>query len=134
MPSAMQVVQTFAPHILSSQDINLGTAGSAWELTEFYLDMPLEHKGVDMLLQIGKRSKGDGTGNICRAIEILGTTVEQQHTLRLQGDICLWSGFVVNDGGMATVAGDGIEGDIAVERLFGSQRGQFLINRDFRQF
>ena len=95
--------------------------------------MALEYKGVDLLLQIGKRSEGDGTGNVCRAIEILGTTVEQQHTLGLQGDICLWGGLVVNDGGMGAVAGDGIEGDIAVEGLFGSQRGQFLINRDFRQ-
>ena len=54
MTGAMQIVQAFAPHILSSQDINLGTAGSAWELTEFYLDMALEYKGVDLLLQTSR--------------------------------------------------------------------------------
>ena len=89
MTSAVQIVQSFAPHILTAQDVDLGTACTTGELTEFYLDMALEHEGVDLLLFLSQWSEGDGTGDIRRAVEILRTTVEQQHALGLQGNIRL---------------------------------------------
>ena len=96
--------------------------------------MSFEHKGVNLLLQIGKRSEGDSTGDVCRAIEILGTTVEQQHALRLQGDIRLWRRFIVYDGGVFTIAGNRIEGDVAIQRLFSTKARQFPINTNLCQF
>ena len=38
----------------------------------------------------------------------------------------------MHNGSMCLIASDGIERDIAIERLFGTERGKFLVDRDFR--
>ena len=77
---------------------------------------------------------GDCAGDVRCAVEILGTAVEQQHTFRLQGDIRLWRRFVVYDGSMFTIAGNRVEGDVAIQRLFCTKARQFLIDTNLCQF
>ena len=114
---AVQIVQTFAPHILTSQNIDLRAARTTGELTKLYLYMAFEHEGIDLFFLISQRSESDGTGNIRRAVEILRTTIEQQHALGLQGDIRLWRGLIVHDGCVRAISGNRVERDIAIEGL-----------------
>ena len=133
MTRAMQIVQALTPHSLTGQNIDLGAAGAAGELAEFNLDMPLQYQRIDFLLLIRERSEGDGTGDVCRTVEILSATVEQQQTLWLQGYIGLWRSLVMNDGSMLAIARDGIEGDVSIERLLSTEGGEFLVDGDFGQ-
>lgn len=66
--------------------------------------MAFQHQGIDILL-LRERAKGDGSGDIRRAVEILGSAVEQQHSLRLQGDVRLGRGLIMHDGSMGAIAG-----------------------------
>ena len=90
--------------------------------------MPLQHEGVDAPLLLRERAEGDGAGDVGGAVEILRPAVEQQHPTRLQGDVGLWGGLIVYDGRMLAIAGDGVEGDVAEERLLGAQRCQLLVD------
>ena len=134
MTCAMQVVQSLPPHILAGQNVDLGAAGAAGELAEFYLNMSLQYQGVDFLFFLCQWSECDGTGDVRCAVEILGTAVEQQHTFRLQGDIRLWRRFVVYDGGVFTIAGNRVEGDVTIQRLFCTKARQLLIDTNLCQF
>ena len=131
---AVQIVQSFAPHILACQDVDLRATCTTGELTEFYLDMTFEHEGVDLLLFLRQWSEGNGTSDIRRAVEILRTTVEQQHAFGLQGDIRLWRSLIVHDGSMSAVSGDGIERDVTIERLLSPETRQFLVDGNLCQF
>ena len=85
MICAMQIVQALAPHCLTSKDIDLRTTTARGELTELYLDMPLQYQGIDFLHLVSQRAKGNGTSDIGSAVEILGTTIEQKEPAGSKG-------------------------------------------------
>ena len=78
MTRAMKIVKPLAPHVLTGKDVDLSAAGAGRELTELNLDMALEHKSIDTTHLICERPESNGTGDIRGAIEILGSTVEQE--------------------------------------------------------
>ena len=131
MTRAMQIIQTLAPQRLTGEDVNLGSAGSCGKLTEFYLDVSFQHKGIDPFLLLSERTEGDGAGDIRCAIEILCPTVEQQKTFRLQRNIDLWRCLIVNDGAVGLIASNRIEGKAAIEGLLGAKRFELIGGRDF---
>ena len=80
MPRAVQIIQSFTPKRLTSQDINLRTTGTSRELAAFNLDMPFQHQCIDTPLLFCKRPEGDGTGDVGGAVLILGTAIQQQES------------------------------------------------------
>ena len=109
------------PHVFTGQNVNLCTTGTAGELAELYLDVPLEHKCIYFPFFLGEGAEGNGTGDVRRAVEILCTTVKQQQASGLEWDIGLGCRFVMHDGSMGAVAGDGVEGDVTIERLLSTE-------------
>ena len=93
--------------------------------------MPLQHEGINVLLFLGERTEGDGTGDIGGAVEVLGSAVEQQETFRFQRDVCFWRGFIVHDGAMCLIGSDGVKRDVAIEGLFGAEGFNFSRNGEF---
>ena len=118
---AVHVVQSFAPHGLLGQHVELGTTDARRELSHLYLDMPFQHQRVDMAHLVGERTEGDGTGDVGGTVKILSTTVEQQQSFGLQGDVSLGSRFIVDDGTMSTIGCNGVERDVLEQRLLGTQ-------------
>ena len=91
--------------------------------------MTAKNERIDVALLVGERSERYGSGDVGRAVHVLCAAVEQQEALGPQGDVGLGRRFVVNDGTVLLVGGDGVEGESAVERLFGAQVFQFLADR-----
>jgi hypothetical protein len=133
MTRAMKIVKPLAPHILSGKDVDLSAAGAGRELTELYLDMAFEHKGIDTTHLFCERPESNGTGDVRGAIEILGSAVEQEQALWLQGDIGLWGSLIMHNGAMSLISGDGIKGDVTIERLLSTKSGKLLVDSYFRQ-
>ena len=107
------------------------TTGTRRELTQFNLDMPLQHEGINTFLFLGKRTEGDGTGDVGGAVEILGAAVEQEETLWPQEDIAVGRCLIMHDGPVCLIAGYGIEGYAFEERLLCPESCQFLVNAQF---
>lgn len=89
MTGAVEEVQTFAPHRLTRQGIDLRACGAIRKLSQLQLDMSLQHQGIDPPHLLGHGTQRQGTRDIRRAILILRATVEEQQTVRLQWDVCL---------------------------------------------
>ena len=53
MTSTMQIVQTFTPHCLTGENIQLSATSSRWKFAEFYLYMAFKHKGIYLFLLFG---------------------------------------------------------------------------------
>ena len=97
MARSVQIVQALAPQRLSRQNIYLRATGAAGELAQFYLDMSLQHESIDAPLLVCQRAQGNGARNVCRAVEILCATIEQQKTFRQQRHVSLCRSLIVDD-------------------------------------
>ena len=116
----MQIVQALAPQRLSRQNIYLRATGAAGELAQFYLDMSLQHEGIDAPLLVCQRAQGNGARNVCRAVEILCATIEQQKTFRQQRHVSLCRSLIVDDSPVGLIACYGVERDTTKQGLFSS--------------
>ena len=84
MSRAMQEVESFSPHTLSCQCIELGSGSAIRELCQFQLNVSLENQGLDMFHFLCHWSQGYGAGNIRGSILILGARIQEQKSLRFQ--------------------------------------------------
>ena len=134
MTRAMQIMQAFTPHGTLGKHVELGAADAGRELGQLYLYMSLEHQGIDMLHLFSQRAKGNGTGDVGSAVEILGAAVQQQQSFGLEWDIRLGRRFIVYDSAMIAIAGNGVEGDIAIEGLLSPEGGQLAVDGHLRLF
>ena len=73
--------------------------------------MRFEYKRVIPFLFFGQCAECNGTCNICRTILILRAAVEQQEALRFQRNIRFRSRFIMHNGAVLFVTGNGVETD-----------------------
>lgn len=79
--------------------------------------MSFQHQGIHPALLLCQRTEGDGTGDVRRTILILRPAVQQEESFGLQHRVSLGCRLVMHDGTMRLIAGDGVEGETAVEGL-----------------
>ena len=131
MARAVHVAQSLAPHGPLGEHVELRAADARGELGQLYLDVAFQHQRVDAAHLVGQRSQGDGAGDVGCAVHILCAAVEQQQSLRAQGHVGLLSGLIVHNGPVLSIGRNGIERDVAIERLLSAQGRQFLVDRQF---
>ena len=131
MTGSMQIVKAFTPKASAPHCIKLCTRGAIWELNKFYLYMSFENECIDTFHLLAHRSKSYRSGYICGSVLILGTRIDKNHPFRTKLSIRLRCGFIMNDGTMFLITGNGIEGNITKKRLFRTKGCQLAINRHF---
>ena len=93
--------------------------------------MTLQHQRINVALAVADVAKSYCTGDIRRAVAVLCATVEQQQAFRFELNVAERRRFVVNDSRMVGVSGDGVERDVAEERLLGAQLVQLRTRSEF---
>ena len=94
--------------------------------------MTFQNKGVDFSFFVGEWSEREGTGDVGRSTDIMRAAVEQQETPGSERRVAAFVRFVVYDGTVGTVSGDGAEGKTAKIGVFCAKRGKSLFNGEFR--
>ena len=71
--------------------------------------MSLKHKCVDTSLLLAHWPDGDGARDVGSAVFILCSRVDEHQSVRLQRGISLLRSFIMDDGSMLLIAGNGVE-------------------------
>ena len=118
---AVTIVDAVLPHRVSCQHIKLCSAGSNGEFGHCQTYVSLQYQRIVGALFLGESAQRDGSCDVGGAVLVLRTAVEQQQPVWFQGDVGLLARLVVYDGTMMGIACDGVEGDIPVQWLLGTQ-------------
>ena len=76
MSGAVHVVDAAFPHGASGEHVELGAASAGWEVGILQLQMAFQYEGIVGLLFFGKRTKGNGTGNVGCTIQVLCSAIK----------------------------------------------------------
>ena len=131
VPGTMQEVHVVLPYRHAGQYIQLRSSRTFREDSHGEVDMSFQYQGVVRLLFFGQFPQCDGAGDVGSAVQVLRTRVQQQESLGFQWHVRCRSGFVVYDGSMFLVPGNGVEAFPHVEWLCGTEFVQFLVYADF---
>ncbi len=129
---AVQIVDAFLPHRIACAGVELCTAASLREPGACQPDMPFQHQRVVVSFFFAHGAEGDGARDVGSAVVVLCAGVQQQQSLRPQGDVGFRCRFVMYDGGVGGISGNGVEAVTAVKFLFAAQLVQFPADAQFR--
>lgn len=107
----MTVIQSIPPEGSASQDVEGVTGGTWGEDGTIQGDMTLEDTGEAGTFTERGSTKMKGTSDVGGPIEILTTRVTEVDGVLGDGGAMTLYGFVVDDGGVGTDTGDGIEAE-----------------------
>ena len=132
MARAVQIVESGLPQGLTRNGVELRASGTIGKAEHLQVDMPFQHQRVDAPLLVSQRTEGNGAGNVCRAVLILGAAVDEQQSPWLQGRIGRWRRLIVDNGAMGLIARNGVERQAAIQWLLTAQLFQFPADADLR--
>jgi hypothetical protein len=115
---AMSIVQAKRPEILPRQRVESKSGRSFRELAALKSDVTFQHKRVRFFLFGARLAKVQSARRICRTVQILRARVAEVDGLGIDGRAGTFHGLVVNDGGVGTGGGDGVEGEADEEIVF----------------
>ena len=123
---AVQVVEVVVPQEVTGQSIELRAPGALREVASGQCDVPLHYQREVAFLPRRKVAQRDGAGDVGRAVEVLGTRVDEQESAAGNGGVALGGSRVVDDGAVLVEAGDGGEALAHVEVLLRAELTQFF--------
>ena len=129
---AVSEIHTFLPHGIAGGKIEHQALCALREAGARQSDVTFQHEGVGFALFVGERTEGNGAGDVGRAAYIMRTAVEQQETAGSERRVAFFVGFVVHNGTVCAVTGNGAEGKTAKVGVFCAKRGEALLDREFR--
>ena len=122
----MQVVIPCTPYHLVRHRVECRTRCSLGERHSGKGDVCFQHRGVDAPHLVRHGSKGNGAGDVGRAVAVLRTAVYQYQSLGSQRSVRLRCCRIVHNGTMGVVPGNGVETEIYALGGFPTQRLQFV--------
>ena len=128
---AMAEVVAFLPQGTARCQVELRARRTGGEDKACQRDVGLEHEGVDVALFGRGGPQGEGAGDVGGAVLILCSAIEQEESFGSKRAIGFGCGFVMNDGAVVGIAGDGVEANVAEEGLLGAERGEQAVDPDF---
>ena len=111
MAGPVPVVEPFGPQELPGERVEREAGRAFGEHGGVEGDDAFEDQRVRFALHGGRVAEVQGPRRVGGAVEVLGARVAEVDGLRVDGGAVAWFGLVVDDGGVGTGGGDGVEGE-----------------------
>ena len=117
---AVLIVQIGLPQRLAGENVEIQSRAAVEEAGVREMQVRAEDAREVGALGVRHGAKGDGAGYVGRAFEIMSAGVHEQQAVRLERNVRLRRGGIVDDGGVRAVGADGVKAEIEEALLIGA--------------